>query len=91
MIIDVAVPGDSRVHAKEIEKLEKYQELKREQGRLWSLKKVQVVPVVVGALGCISKGFKRWIEILGIEVNVGTVQKTALLGTARILRKVLEM
>ena len=49
------------------------------------------MPVVVGALVCISKGFKRWIEILGIEVNVGTVQKTALLGTARILRKVLEM
>ena len=57
VIIDVAVPGDCRIRQKEIEKVEKYQNLKRELKRLWSLKKVKVVPVVVGALGCISKGF----------------------------------
>ena len=45
VIIDVAIPGDCRIHEKEIEKIEKYQNLKRE---LWSLKKVEVVPVVVG-------------------------------------------
>ena len=57
VIIDVAVPGDCRIRQKEIEKVEKYQNLKRGLKRLWSLKKVKVVPVVVGALGCISKGF----------------------------------
>ena len=57
VIIDVAVPGDCRIREKEIEKIEKYQNLKRELKRLWSLKKVEVVPVVVGALGCIGKGF----------------------------------
>ena len=91
IIIDVAVPGDSRVHEKEIEKVEKYQNLKIELKRLWSLKKSEVIPVVVGALGCVSKDFKGWIEKLGIEVNLGTIQKTALLGTARILRKVMEI
>ena len=45
VIIDVAIPCDCRIHEKEIEKIEKYQNLKRE---LWSLKKVEVVPVVVG-------------------------------------------
>ena len=50
-----------------------------------------VVPVVIGALGSVIKEFDRWIEKLGITFNVGVVQKTALLGTARILRKVLEM
>ena len=49
VIIDVAIPGDCRIRKKEIEKIEKYQNLKRE------LKKVEFVPVVVGALGCISK------------------------------------
>ena len=59
--------------------------------RLCSLKKVEVVPVVVGTLGCISKGFSGWMNILGIKLNVGMVQKSVLLGTARILRKVLDM
>ena len=63
VIIDVATPGDCRIREKEIEKIEKYQNLKRERERerelerLWPLKKLEVVPVVVGALGCISKGF----------------------------------
>ena len=58
VIIDVAVPGDCRIREKEIEKIEKYQILKRELKRLWSLKKFEVVPVVVGSLGCINKNFR---------------------------------
>ena len=38
-----------------------------------------------------SQEFDGWIEKLGITSNVGVMQKIALLGTARILRKVLEM
>ena len=52
---------------------------------------VEVVPEVIAALGSVAKGFDRWIEKLGIPLNVGVMQKTALLGTARILKKVLEM
>ena len=91
VIIDVAVPGDSRIRGKEIDKIEKCQNLKTELKKLWSLKKSKVVPVVVGALGCISKGFSGWIDTFGIKLNVGMVQKSVLLGTARILRKVLDM
>ena len=91
VIIDVAIPGDCRICEKEIEKIEIYQNLKRELKRFWSLKKVEVVPVVVGALGCISKGFSGWMDTLGTKLNVGMVQKSVLLGTARILRKVLDM
>ena len=46
-----------------------------------------VVPVVVGAMGCVNKGFSGWMDKLGIKLNVGMVQKPVLLGTARILRK----
>ena len=81
VIIDVAIPGDGRIREKEIEKIEKYQNLKRELKRLWSLKKVEVVPVVVGALGCISRGFRECWK----------VQKSVLLGTGRILKKVLDI
>ena len=34
-IIDVAIPDDSRVRVKEDEKVEKYQDLAREVGRMW--------------------------------------------------------
>ena len=47
--------------------------------------------MVVGALGCISKSFSRLMDMLGITLSVGLVQKSVLLGTARILRKVLDM
>ena len=91
VIIDVAIPGDCRIREKEIKKIEKYQNLKRELKRLWSLKKVEVVPVIVGALGGISKGFTGRMDTLCIKLNVGVVQKSVLLGTAKILRKVLDM
>ena len=72
VIIDVAIPGDCRIGEKEIEKIEQYQNLKRELKRLWSLKKIEVVPVVVGTLRC--KVFIGWMDTLGIKVNVGMVQ-----------------
>ena len=50
---------------------------------------VEVVPVVIGALGSVTKGFDRRTEKLGIPLNVGVMQETAWLETARILRKVL--
>ena len=89
MIIDVAVPGDTRVCDKEHEKIEKYSLLENEVARLWQMKKVVMIPIVVGALGTITTKFKKYIESLGIEIRIEHVQKSALLGTARIIRKVL--
>ena len=54
-IIDVAVPGDMRVIDKMLENMEKYQLLKDEIGRLWNMKKVRVIPIVVDALRLVSK------------------------------------
>ena len=91
IIIDIAVPADVRVEEKEKENVEKYQDLKKEIRRLWKLRNVEIVPLVIGARGSVSAEFDRWIGKLGITCNVGVMQKTALLRTARILRKVLEM
>ena len=54
------------------------------------MKKVEVIPIVVGALGAVSKKLDKWIEKLGIRIRIEILQKTALLRTARILRKSLE-
>ena len=48
-IYDDACTFDTRVIQKENEKVEKYQDLKREMARLWKLKSVVIVPVVIGA------------------------------------------
>ena len=71
--------------------MEKWQDLKKEIKRLWKLRNVEIVPVVIVALGNISAEFDREMGRLGMTCNVGVMQKSALLGTARILRKVLEM
>ena len=57
MIIDIVVPADVRVGEKEKEKLEKYKDLKREIGRFGKLKMVEVLLVVIGALGSVTKEF----------------------------------
>ena len=52
---------------------------------------VDIVPVVIRALGSVTTEFEGWTEKLGITNNVRVMQKTALLETARIFKKVLEM
>ena len=58
---------------------------------MWKLRRVEVVPIVTGALGSVTKEFDKWIAKLETACKVGVMQKTALLGTARILRKVLQL
>ena len=53
------------------------------------MEEVIAIPVVVGQLGAISTGFEKHITATGIEMRVEHAQKTALLGTARILKLVL--
>ena len=48
IIIDVTIPGDKRIIGKEKEKIEKYQNLKKEILRFWNLNKTDVIPVVLG-------------------------------------------
>ena len=55
------------------------------------MKKTEVVPIVVGALGMISKKLDMWIKKIGINIKIETLQKSTLLGSARILRRTLAM
>ena len=62
--------------------------LKDEIAGLWQMKKVAVIPIAVRALGTTTTKFEKYIESLGIEIRIEHVQKSALLGTARIIRQV---
>ena len=88
-IIDVAIPGDVRACEKELEKIDKYKPLKDEIARLWEMFKLTIIPIVVGALGAITNRFGKFMQEIGIDIRIEHVQKTALLGTARLLRLVL--
>ena len=83
-IIDIAVPGDAGIVEKEKEKIEKYQDLCREVARLWNVK-AKVVPIVVGA-----PNLSKHLDAIGVTTRIELLQKTALLGTARLLRRILE-
>ena len=76
--MDVAVTGECRINEKEKEKIDKYQDLRREVSRLWQQKKVHVVPIVIGALGNISKNFICFLHQLEINTDIGELQKAAL-------------
>ena len=88
-IVDFAVPADHRINLKISEKKDKYLDLARELKKLWNMK-VTIVPIVIGALGTITKELLKVLEDLEVGGRVETIQTTALLRTARILRRVLE-
>lgn len=57
---------------------------------LRKMKKVTVTPVVIGALGSITENFEGYMNKINVGLGPYIVQKTVLLGSARILRRVLE-
>ena len=77
------------MNEKKAGKIVKYKVLKDGIARMLGMKEVIVIQVVVGALGAISTGFEKYITAIEIEMRVEHAQKTALMGTARILRLVL--
>ena len=54
----------------------KYQYLAREVKRLWQLKSVKVIPVVVGALGTILKKLELYVEKGGIGFSGSTSESS---------------
>ena len=87
-IVNFVVPVDHRVKVKECEKRDKYPDFARKLKKLWHIK-VTIIPTVIGALGAITKRLIQGLEDLEIRGRVETSQTTALLRSARILRRVL--
>ena len=64
-----------RVPEKEDEKTEKYQELKRE---IMGITHLDVILIVVGALGVVSKRIDAWLARQGITIKSGTFAENSL-------------
>ena len=63
--------------------------LKHEIARLWQMKKVIVIQIAVKTLKVITTKFEKYKKSYEIEIRIEHDQKSVLLGTARIIIKVL--
>ena len=73
---------------REAERILKYKDLTIEIQRMWNVK-TKVISVITGATGTISKTFRKYVSNIPGNHEVKELQKTAILGAAHILRKVL--
>ena len=65
-----------------------YNDLTIEIQHMWNIK-TKVIPVIIGATRTISKTFRKYVNNIPGNHEVKELQKTAILGTAHIFRKVL--
>ena len=87
-MVDFSVPFDANVVTKELEKTRKYEQLATEVSREHRVT-TAVIPIVVGALGTVSRNLAGGLRRLGIGDVLGGLQMSAVIGTSAILRKVL--
>ena len=74
---------------KEAEKKLKYKSLCIEIQRMWNLK-CKVIPIIIGAIGIVTRSLRKNLEAVPEKHSTDSLQKTAILGTSHIIRKVLQ-
>ena len=75
-IVNIAVPGDTRILNREQRRNLAHQDLKRKIKRVWQLRKVN--SIVVGALGTVTPKFQRYLNTESYKLKVANIQKTGL-------------
>ena len=88
-IVDFAVPTDNRIRLKGSEKRDKYADLARKLKKAMGMK-VTVIPIVIDALGTVTKIICKGTGGFGNQRSRDHPNYSALLRSARILRRVLE-
>ena len=79
-LIDVSVPSDQNTSTKVTEKISKYKDLEIEITKIRRVK-TEIVPVIVGELGFMSKGMEYNLEKISGAININELQKIILLET----------
>jgi hypothetical protein len=88
-LIDVAIPADKNVVQKEAENKLKYKRLYIQIQRMWNLK-YRIIPVKTGATGIVTRSFRKNLKSVPGKHSIDSLQKTAVLGTSHIIRKLLQ-
>jgi hypothetical protein len=85
----VAINADRNVVQKEAEREVKYKSLCIDIQRIWNLK-CTIIPVIIGDTGIVTRSLKKTLEAVPGKHSIDSLQKTAILGTSHIIRKVLQ-
>jgi len=85
----VAIPAGRNVVQKEAEKKSECKSLCIEVQRMWNLK-CTIVPIIIGATGIVTRSLRKNLEVVPGKHSIDSLQKTAILGTSHIIRKVLQ-
>jgi hypothetical protein len=56
---------------------------------MWNLK-CTIIPVIIGATGIVKRSLRKNLEAVPGKHSIDSLQKTAVLGTSHIIRKVLQ-
>ena len=96
MIIDICVPLDVNVAVQEKEKKDKYLVLASRLQRLYPTYTYDVIPIVVGSTGFITKNLWLFLEQCGFEKKktkaiVPSIQRKALRGSMKIVKSALKL
>ena len=91
-IIDIKIPSDHNLFSSETEKIVKYNDLAIELKKIYNLKAIDIIPIVISCNGLLSKNFNKFISKLDLPPYIyKEIQKTVILDTCRFVRKVLNM
>ena len=88
ILFDVAIPADVNIVDKEWEKTLKYVDLRLELQKIWNLRCIKLIPIVIGALGSFTP---KNLEVFPGVHKIGPLLKAALLGSAYLLRRSLSI
>ena len=56
---------------------------------MWNMKRM-IIPIITGATVIVTNGLKKNLEAVPGKHSIDSLQKTAILGTSHIIRKVLQ-
>ena len=83
-LVDMSVPSDSNISAKQFEKISKHKDLEIEIAKIWKLK-TKTLRVIVGALGMIKQGTHKYVNKIPGNLSLAEIQKVVANSTAHIL------
>jgi len=88
--VEISIPLDVNIIAKEADKINRYQPLCNELRRIWNVSVISTTPVIFGSLGAVTSEMAGNIQTLcDGRLTVRTLQQQVVLGSYAILRNVL--